>query len=189
MAFFSNSRHRVLACRALPEQFRFWLLFMPFQLLPVNWAGVLLVAVGAVMMLAEAFIPSFGALGIGGIIAFIVGGVFLMDTEAPGFGVPLALIVGLAFASAAFLLAIGSFAARSIRRPVVSGREQMVGAPGTVIGRTDDGQWWVMVHGERWRARSEAPLQQGEKVRVDQLEGLTVDVSPLTESSTSRRSK
>ena len=158
-----------------------------FQLLPVNWAGVLLLAAGAAMMLAEAFIPSFGALGIGGIIAFIVGGVFLMDTEAPGFGVPLALIVGLAFASAAFLLAIGSFAARSFRRPVVSGRELMAGAPGTVIGRTDDGQWWVLVHGERWRARSAAPLEQGEKVRVERLDGLTVDVSPLTDSSTSRR--
>lgn len=150
-----------------------------FQLLPVNWAGVLLLAVGAAMMLAEAFIPSFGALGIGGITAFIVGGVFLMDTEAPGFGVPLALIVGLAFASAALLLAIGSFAARSFRRPVVSGRELMAGAPGTVIGRTDDGQWWVMVHGERWRARSEAPLQPGGRVRVERLDGLTVDVSPL----------
>lgn len=158
-----------------------------FHLLPVNWAGVLLLAVGAAMMLAEAFIPSFGALGIGGIIAFIVGGVFLMDTEAPGFGVPLALIIGLAFASAVFLLAIGSFAARSIRRPVVSGLEQMAGAPGIVIGRTDDGQWWVMVHGERWRARSEAPLQLGESVRVERLDGLTVDVSPLTDSSTSRR--
>jgi membrane-bound serine protease (ClpP class) len=150
-----------------------------FQLLPVNWTGVLLLAVGAAMMLAEAFIPSFGALGIGGIIAFIVGGVFLMDTEAPGFGVPLALIVGLAFASAALLLAIGSFAARSVRRPVVSGRELMAGAPGTVIGRTDDGQYWVMVHGERWQARSKTPLQQGEKVRVERLDGLTVDVSPL----------
>lgn len=158
-----------------------------FQLLPVNWTGVLLLAVGAAMMLAEAFIPSFGALGIGGIIAFIVGGVFLMDTEAPGFGVPLPLIVGLAFTSAALLLAIGSFAARSARRPVFSGRELMAGAPATVIGRTDDGQWWIMVHGERWRARSETPLHQGERVRVERLDGLTVDVSPLTDSSTSRR--
>lgn len=158
-----------------------------FQLLPVNWAGVLLLAVGAVMMLAEAFIPSFGALGIGGIIAFIVGGIFLMDTEAPGFGVPLGLIVGLAFASAAFLLAIGSFAARSIQRPVVSGRERMVGASGTVIGRTDDGEWWVRVHGERWRARAEVPLQPGDSVRVERIDGLTVQVSPVTDASTSRR--
>jgi len=158
-----------------------------FQLLPVNWAGVLLLAAGCAMMLAEAFIPSFGALGVGGIIAFIVGGVFLMDTEAPGFGVPLALIVGLAFASAALLLAVGSFAARSVRRPVVSGREVMTGASATVISQTDDGQWWVKVQGEIWRARSETPLKAGDRVRIERVDGLTVDVLPLTDSSTSRR--
>ena len=158
-----------------------------FQLLPVNWAGVLLVAVGAALMLAETFVPSFGVLGIGGIIAFVVGGLFLMDAEAPGFGVPLPLIVGLAIASAAVVLAIGSFAARSVRRPVVSGRESMVGAPATVIGQTDDGQWWVHLQGERWRARSLQPLKPGDNVRVERIDGLTVDVVPVSDSSTSRR--
>lgn len=158
-----------------------------FQLLPVNWAGVLLLAVGAAMMLAEAFVPSFGALGIGGIVAFIFGGVFLLDTEAPGFGVPLALIVGLAFASAIVLLAIGSFAARSVRRPVVSGRETMVGAPAEVIGQTEDGQWWVLVQGERWRARSTASLRTGDAVRVERIDGLAVEVTPISDSSTSGR--
>lgn len=158
-----------------------------FQLLPVNWAGVLLLAVGAAMMLAEAFVPSFGALGIGGIVAFIFGGVFLLDTEAPGFGIPLALIVGLAFASAIVLLAIGSFAARSVRRPVVSGRETMIGAPAEVIGQTEDGQWWVLVQGERWRARSTASLRTGDAVRVERLDGLIVEVTPISDSSTSGR--
>lgn len=160
-----------------------------FQLLPVNWAGVLLLAIGAGLMLAEAFIPSFGVLGVGGIIAFIVGGLFLMDTEAPGFGVPVGLVIGLALASAALLLAIGGFAARSFKRPVVSGREEMTGALGTVIGAAAQGGWWVMVHGERWRARSDAPLEPGSPVRVDRLDGLVVDVSPtasFTDSSTFR---
>lgn len=157
-----------------------------FQMLPVNWAGVLLLAIGAALMLAEAFMPSFGVLGIGGIIAFIVGGLFLMDTQAPGFGMPLALVIGLALASAAILLAIGSFAARSSRRPVVSGREEMPGAPGTVIGPASEGDWWVMVHGERWRARSRASLAPGDRVRVDRLDGLILDVTPTAESSTCR---
>lgn len=157
-----------------------------FQMLPVNWAGVLLLAIGAALMLAEAFIPSFGVLGVGGIVAFIVGGLFLMDTQAPGFGIPLALVIGLALASAAILLAIGSFAARSFRRPVVSGREEMPGAPGTVIGPASEGDWWVMVHGERWRARSRASLAPGDRVRVDRLDGLTLDVSPAAESPTLR---
>jgi membrane-bound serine protease (ClpP class) len=155
-----------------------------FQLLPVNWAGVLLVAIGAGLMLAETFVPSFGVLGVGGIVAFVVGGLFLMDTEVPGFGVPLALIAGLALASAAVLLAIGSFAARSFRRPVVSGSEEMTGALGTVISEAEGGGWWVRVHGENWRAHSSVPLLPGARVRVDRLEGLVVTVSPASTSPT-----
>ena len=155
-----------------------------FQLLPVNWAGVALIAIGAGLMLAEAFIPSFGALGVGGIIAFVVGGLFLMDAEAPGFGIPFALIGGLALASLATLLMIGSFAARSFKRPVVSGREEMTGALGTVSGPAEGGDWWVTVHGENWRARSAVPLAPGSKVRIDRLDGLTLDVTPASNSST-----
>ncbi len=156
-----------------------------FQLLPVNWAGVLLLAIGAALMLAEAFLPSFGVLGVGGIIAFVVGGLFLMDAEAPGFGVPLALIVGLALTSAAVLLAIGSFAARSFKRPVVSGREEMVGALGTVGAPAGDGSWWISVHGERWRARCTAPLETGATVRVEHIDGLVLDVSPAAPAAPS----
>ena len=155
-----------------------------FQLLPVNWAGVALLAIGAGLMLAEAFMPSFGVLGIGGFIAFVVGGLFLMDAEAPGFGIPLALIGGLALASLATLLMIGNFAVRSHKRPVVSGREEMTGALGTVSGPADGGGWWVTVHGENWRARSAVPLAPGSKVRIERLNGLTLDVSPASNSST-----
>ena len=150
-----------------------------FQLLPVNWAGVLLLAVGAGLMLAEAFLPSFGVLGVGGIIAFVVGGLFLMDTKVPGFGIPIALIVGMALASAAIIIAIGSFAARSLRRPVVSGSEEMLGALGTVERTTDDGDWWVAVHGEHWRARSAQTLTAGQPVRVIRMNGLTLEVAAL----------
>ncbi|APR04485.1 NfeD family protein [Thauera chlorobenzoica] len=149
-----------------------------FQLLPVNWAGVLLLAIGAALMLAEAFLPSFGVLGVGGIIAFVVGGLFLIDSEVPGFGIPPALIIGLALASAAILLAIGSLAARSFKRPVVSGREQMLGAPATVLGPADAGCWWVAVHGENWRARATVVLASGDTVRVERIDGLILEVSP-----------
>ncbi|MBM9520372.1 nodulation protein NfeD [Desulforhopalus vacuolatus] len=162
-----------------------------FHLLPVNWTGVLLLAIGALLMLAEAFVPSFGALGVGGIIAFIVGGVFLMDTEAPGFGIPLTLIIGLGVTSVVVLFALGSLAARSAQRPVVSGGEEMIGAVGTIIGPANDGEWWLTVHGENWHAHSETSFQPGDRVRVDRLDGLTVDVSPIhdfSRSSLKRRS-
>ena len=154
-----------------------------FQLLPVNWAGVLLLAVGAGLMLAEAFLPSFGVLGVGGIIAFVVGGLFLMDADVPGFGIPIALIVGMALASAAVILAIGNLAARSLRRPVVSGSEEMLGAIGKVERATDDGDWWIAVHGEHWRARSAQALAPGEHVSVTRIDGLTLTVTPIAMQS------
>lgn len=157
-----------------------------FHLLPVNWAGVALVALGAILMLAEAFLPSFGALGVGGIVAFVVGGLFLMDTNAPGFGIPLAFLVGLATASALFIGAAGSFAIRSRRRPVVSGREQMTGAIATVSTVTPDGTW-ALVHGESWQVRSDSPLAPGERVRITGLDGLTLHVEPLAPEPTTRR--
>ena len=107
-----------------------------------------------------------------------------MDAEAPGFGIPVALIGGLALASLATLLMIGSFAARSFKRPVVSGREEMTGALGTVSGPAEGGDWWVTVHGENWRARSAVPLAPGSKVRIERLDGLTLDVTPASNSST-----
>ena len=154
-----------------------------FQLLPVNWAGVLLLAVGAGLMLAEAFLPSFGVLGVGGIIAFVAGGLFLMDADVPGFGIPIALIVGMALASAAVIIVISSFAARSLRRPVVSGREEMLGVLGVVERATDDGDWWIAVHGEHWRARSAQVLVPGDRVRVAGIDGLALTVVPIAAQS------
>jgi membrane-bound serine protease (ClpP class) len=146
-----------------------------FHLLPVNWAGVALIALGAILMLAEAFLPSFGVLGVGGIIAFLIGGLFLMDTEAPGFGIPLPFLVGLAVVSAGLILAVGGFAARTRSRPVVSGRDEMIGAPGTVTVTTADGTW-AQVHGESWRVAAGVPLATGDRVRVTAIDGLILQV-------------
>ena len=156
-----------------------------FQLLPVNWAGVALVALGAILMLAEAFLPSFGALGVGGIVAFVVGGLFLMDTEAPGFGIPLPFLVGLAISSALVIGAVGSFAARARRRPVVSGCEQMAGMIATVTTVTPDGAW-ALVQGESWRVHSDSRLAPGDRVRITALDGLTLHVEPLTPDPANR---
>lgn len=149
-----------------------------FQLLPINWAGVALIGVGAVLMLAEAFLPSFGVLGVGGIVAMILGGLFLFDADVPGFGVPLPLIIGLTLSSAIVIFGIGSLAARTRSRAIVSGREELVGSTGTLVSIDGDGAY-ARVHGEMWRVRGPAVLKPGDAVRVRGLDGLTLDVEPL----------
>lgn len=157
-----------------------------FQLLPVNWAGVALLGIGTGLMLAEFFVPSFGILGIGGLVAFVVGGLFLMDAEAPGFGIPPGLVVGLGLVSLAAMAAVGTLARRSHSRPVVSGAERMAGRSATVVAAHADGGWWVEADGERWRARSAVPLGIGERIRIDRVDGLTLVVSPLSQTTTER---
>ena len=98
-----------------------------FQILPVNFAGLALILLGVVLMFSEFLVPSFGVLGMGGIAAFVFGSVILIDSDVPGFGVSIPLIVSIAAAGALSLLGIVWFAMRSRGRPVVSGQEEMAG--------------------------------------------------------------
>jgi len=148
------------------------------HLLPVNYAGLALILLGIGLMTAEVFLPSFGSLGVGGAIAFVVGSVMLIDTDIPGFGVPLPFVLGIAAASAAFLIGIAGFAVRSRRRPVVSGRETLVGSAGEVL-EDFAGEGWARVQGETWRVRSATPLKAGERVSVTALDGLVLQVEPI----------
>jgi membrane-bound serine protease (ClpP class) len=147
-----------------------------FQMLPVNYAGLALIVLGVGFMIAEVFFPSFGSLGIGGLAAFVVGAIFLMDTEIPGYGIPLPLIAGIAVATAAFMILVGGMAAKARTRPVVSGREELVGAGGEVI-EAGGGEAWARVHGETWRIRSREPLAPGSRVRVTSVDGLVLEVT------------
>lgn len=150
------------------------------QLLPVNYAGLGLIALGLAFMVAEAFLPSFGVLGLGGIAAFITGAIILIDTDLPGFGIPVALIVTMAVTSALLIAAIAGMALKSRRLKVVSGGEQMIGSTGSVIEATPE-QAWAYVHGERWQIVSRAPLLPGRKVRVVARDGLVLEVVPVEE--------
>ncbi len=150
------------------------------QLLPVNYAGLALIALGVVLMIAELFAPSFGALGIGGVIAFVIGSVILIDTDVPGFSISLSLIFSMALAGGLLVFAILAVAIRARRAPVVTGREEMIGDIGEA--RTDiaeTGSVWV--HSELWNARAATPLQAGEKVRVLDMDGLTLVVERYNE--------
>ncbi|MFN3984859.1 MAG: NfeD family protein [Rhodocyclaceae bacterium] len=157
-----------------------------FQLLPVNWAGVALIAVGAVLMLAEAFLPSFGVLGIGGIVAFVVGGLFLLDGDVPGFGIPTSFVVAMAVLSAGLLFAVGTFAVRARGRRVVSGREDLIAATGAVTAITGDTAY-AHIHGEQWRVIADTPLATGDMVRVRDVDGLTLRVERLPQPTQSPR--
>ena len=145
------------------------------QMLPVNYAGLALIALGIGCMVAEFFLPTFGALGVGGIVAFAFGAVMLIDTDVPGFGVPLTVVAALAGVSALFLVGMSALLMRSRKRPVVSGADMLVGSLATVIDDTPaDG--WAMVHGEQWRIHGEGPLARGQRVRVTGRRGLVLEV-------------
>ena len=149
-----------------------------FQLLPINYAGVALILLGVSLMVAEAFVPSFGALGIGGVFAFIIGSLILIDTDAPGYGLSLPLVVTLGVASAFLLSFVAGMAVRSRQRPVVSGREEMLTSSGEVVADFS-GEGEVRVHGEIWLAQSHQPLKRDQRVRVTGRRGLILDVEPL----------
>ena len=148
-----------------------------FHMLPVNYAGLALILLGIGFMVAEVFLPSFGSLGVGGVIAFAVGSVILIDTDVPEFEIPYALIAGVTAASAAFLILIVGMLVGARRRPVVSGREELVGAAGEALEDLQ-GEGWARVHGERWRVRCAVPLKRGERLRVTAIHGLVLDAVP-----------
>jgi membrane-bound serine protease (ClpP class) len=146
-----------------------------FQVLPVNYAGLALIGLGIAMMIGEMLMPSFGALGIGGIVAFVVGSIMLIDIEAPGYGISWQLIGGVALAAASMLLLLMAMFARSRRQPVTTGQEEMVGSRAHVID-WHGGKGRVRIHGEIWHARGPAALQPGQEVRVIGIDGLTLEV-------------
>nr|WP_248322566.1 nodulation protein NfeD [Caballeronia sp. Sq4a] len=154
------------------------------QLLPVSYVGLGLLMLGIGCLVAEAFLPTFGTLGIGGIVAFAIGALMLVDTDVPGFGVPPGLVAALALFSAVFVFAVSGLALKARRRPVVSGGEAMLGSIGVML-EGGEGVGWARVQGERWRVQPASPTAlpgQGARVRVTARDGLTLTVEPFDES-------
>lgn len=153
------------------------------QLLPVNYAGLALIILGLAFMGAEAFLPSFGIPGLGGIAAFVAGALMLIDTELPGYGIPPGLVGILAVASALLLFGTARLAVKTRRRPVTSGAAGLVGALCTVerSARRHPHEAWVRVEGELWRAIGSAPLSLGQTVRIVGRSGLTLEVVPVND--------
>ncbi|MHB8742139.1 MAG: NfeD family protein [Sulfuricaulis sp.] len=148
-----------------------------FQVLPIRYAGLGLLLLGIGFMVAEAFLPTFGALGIGGVTAFVVGSIILMDTDVQGYTIAWPLIAVVAAVSAAFFIGVMFMALKARRRRVVSGQEEMLGAIGEAL-ENFKGAGRVRVHSEEWQARSETPLKRGQTVKVVGIDGLILAVQP-----------
>ncbi len=147
-----------------------------FQLLPINYAGLGLILLGIAFIVAEAFLPSFGALGIGGVVALAIGAVILIDPEAgAGYTIPIPLVAAISAVGGGIVFFTVFYALKARKRPVVSGQEQMIGTIGEVL-EDFDSEGWARVEGERWRIASDRPLQRGQKVRVTGMMGLTLRV-------------
>ena len=158
-----------------------------FQLLPINYAGVGLILLGVALMVAEAFQPSFGMLGIGGVVAFVFGSIILIDTEAPGFGIDLSVIITFAVTSILVFVFVIGMALKARKRPVSSGLEQLIGGEAVVVNDFSE-VGHVTIHSETWQAHSPVPLHKGQHVRVTAMKGLTLQVEPIAASQQEEQS-
>ncbi len=144
-----------------------------FQLLPISYAALALVILGISLMLAEVMAPSFGMLGIGGIIAFAAGSVMLLDSDLPGYRIARPLILSAVAVSALLCIGVAGFAVRARRQPVVSGIDAMIGMPAQALEDFEHcGK--VQIGGEIWQGQSATAVKRGSQHRVSAVEGLTV---------------
>lgn len=150
--------------------------------LPLNTAGLVLLLLGIVLMIAEAFTPTFGVLGIGGAVAFLIGGGMLIDTDVPEFQISWSVLIGATVVTGGFALLVLGHAWRVHKKPVHTGRDDMVGHAAKVLDWSGtNGHVWL--HGERWKARADSPLVPGGTARVIALDGLILTVEPLDDSA------
>jgi len=148
-----------------------------FQILSVNYAGLALVVLGTAMIISEFFFPTYGSLGVGGLIAFVVGSLILFDTDVPGMNVGRPLIGAFATMGGLVIAGIVYLASRSMRRPVATGTQAMIGESAEVVADFT-GKGKVRYGGELWNARSDAALRAGDLARIVRVEGLTLWVEP-----------
>jgi len=156
------------------------------QVLSVNYGGLALIGVGAVLLIAEAFLPTFGVLGVGGLVAFVLGSLFLFDAQGTGLEVARGLIAGVAAAFAIVALIVGTLVVRSQRRRVSGGSEGMLGAVGVTRERLAP-QGMVLVRGEYWTATSDTPIEPDTAVEVVAVDGLRLRVRPATAPGAAER--
>jgi membrane-bound serine protease (ClpP class) len=153
-----------------------------FQLLPLNYSGFALLLIGIGLLIIESIMPSFGVFGIGGTIAFVIGSIFLIDTEQPQYQISLPLIAGFAFVSILFFVLSLGLLWRKRKDKVVSGQEELIGA----IAFADASfthKGFVNINGERWAAEFTHPVKQNQAVKIKAVNGLTLITIPSEEEN------
>ena len=148
------------------------------QILPVNYVGLALIIVGFGLIVAESFVPSFGALGLGGIVAFVFGSIMMFDSGIPGFGVSKIFVVGFAIVAGGLTFLLASYAIKLQRRGAVSGTGSIIGGTGTAL-ESFSGEGKIWLEGEAWAALSSVPISKDQHVRVRAIDGLTLLIEPL----------
>jgi membrane-bound serine protease (ClpP class) len=146
-----------------------------FHVLPVNTSGLMLLLLGVVLLVAEAFLPTFGVLGVGGLVAFVLGSLFLFDSGTTGVAVSRPLVFGVGGTVAALMLLVATLVFRAQRRPPVHGAAGMIGAIGVSQHRLAPAGT-VLVRGEYWNAESDEVVNPGERVEVTGVDGLSLRV-------------
>src|SRR3990167_7714858 len=154
------------------------LVLYAFQLMPINYVGLFLILIGITFMILEVFITSFGMLGIGGLIAFIIGSVMLFDIQHPAFRIDRSLIMIMTAVTMTFFFIIMGLVIKSQKRAMITGKDSLIGSTGTVISVMNE-QVVVKISGEIWEARSRTMLPIGQKVKVVSIEGLILHVEPV----------
>ncbi len=148
------------------------------QVMPVNYVGLALIVVGVGLIVAEAYAPSFGALGIGGIAAFVFGAIIMFDSDIPGFGISIAFVLGIAIVFALLLIWLVSYLIRLRKRGGVSGADSIIGGIATALADfSDEGRVWL--EGEAWHARTDVPIHKDDEVVVRRMDGLILVVEPV----------
>ena len=149
------------------------------QILPVNYAGLALIIVGLALMTAEAFAPSFGALGLGGIVAFVFGAIMMFDSDIPGYGISITFVLSIAVAAALLLIWMVTFTLKLRRRGAVSGSDSIIGGVGTaLVDFNSEGEGQVWLESEAWSARSDVAIEKDQRIVVTAMDGLTLEVTP-----------
>ncbi len=147
------------------------------QMLPINYAGLALILLGIALLIAEVLTPTFGIFGVGGVISFVMGSVLLIDSELPGYQIPLPMIAAFTVAGAGMVFLVAGAALHMRSKQPVTGRESMVGATAIAV-HSFTGEGNVRAFGEIWQARCTEPVNKEDRLVVTAIHDLVLEVEP-----------